>query len=336
MVGTQTLVTGAFGAIGSAVIQSLVSKGQRPIALDVRSDATLVNDVLGQIDVEIADLRDAAALRRIFEGRQIDRVIHLAAVLGHGAQEDPPLAVAVNIQGTVSICELALEHSVDRVVFASTKGVYRRVEGEYAHPQFKPLGEDYPIGPQRVYDTTKYAAEQLGLNFSRTRGLDFVALRFAATYGPGRMARHGSMAVRSAIVENAFHGVPMKVPGGGDQQDDFVYTKDAAQALVKAADADGLSDRVFNIGTGRPATLSQAAEVVLRYLPNAEIEIGPGLDYGTGTGRYCIFDISRARQQLGYEPEYDLERGIGDHLSTLERLQATSDADPMREARERP
>ena len=319
-----TLVTGAFGAIGSAVIQRLVSEGQRPVALDVRSDTTLVSDVLEDIDIEVADVRDEGALGRIFEGYSIDRVIHLAALLGAEAQQNPRQAVAVNVQGTVSICELALEHKVGRVVFASTKGVYRRVEGEYAHPRFKPLAEDYPIGPQRVYDTTKYAAEQLGLNYSRTSGLDFVALRFAATYGPGRMARHGSMAVRSAIVENAFYGRPTRIPEGGDQKDDFVYTKDVAQALVKAASAANLTDRIFNIGTGKPATLGEAAQVVLKHFPDAVVEIGPGLDYGTGTGRYCIFDISRARQQLGYEPEYDLQRGIAEHITTLEGLREAS------------
>ena len=87
---------------------------------------------------------------------------------------------------------------------------------------------------------------------------------------------------------------------------------------MKALRADGYTHRIFNIGTGKGSTLEAAAEVLRKAVPDAKIEIGPGTDYGTGSGRYCIFDISRARGELDYEPEFDHEAGILDYLGELQ------------------
>ncbi|MGH9154071.1 MAG: NAD-dependent epimerase/dehydratase family protein [Acidimicrobiales bacterium] len=314
----KVLVTGALGAIGSAVLHRLVADGHAAVAYDQRIDLELVDDIAGDVEVEQGDVRDWARLAQVLRGHDVEVVIHMAALLPDQCQREPKLGMEVNVGGTVAVCELARILGIRRVVFCSSKGVYRRIADEHGHPDYVPVDEDYPIGPDGVYDVTKYSAEQLGINYASSHGVDFVALRFAATYGPGRMARHGALAIRSAIVENAVFGRPTKLARGGDQLDDFVYTKDVAQALVKATSASGLEHRVFNIGTGQASSLSAAAEVIRRHVPGAEIEIGPGTDYGA-SGRYCIFDISRARRELGYEPEFDHAAGIADYLEVLER-----------------
>ncbi|MGI8516205.1 MAG: NAD-dependent epimerase/dehydratase family protein [Acidimicrobiia bacterium] len=312
------LVTGALGAIGSRVVRTLVEHGHRPVALDTRSDDELLRDIWSDFDFEVGDVRDWVTIGRVIREHGISEIVHMVAVLPDQAQLDPKLATEVNVGGTLVICELARAFGVRRVVFSSSKGVYRQVNDEHGHPTYVPLNEDYPIGPDGVYDVTKYAAEQLGLNYARSHGVDFVALRFAATYGPGRMARHGALAIRSSIIENAFFGKPTILEQGGDQLDDFVYTKDIAQALVKAIWAENLEHRIFNIGTGQASSLAAASDILRRRFPEATIEIGSGTGYGA-TGRYCIFDISRARRELGYEPEFDHQRGIDDYITQLER-----------------
>ena len=167
----RPLVTGALGAIGSAVIRRLVQDGDRPVAFDLRPDIELIEDVVADVDVEAGDIRDWATVARAITEHDVDCLIHLAAILPDQAQQDPKLAVEVNVGGTVVICELARALGLRRVVMASSKGVYKRVGGEFGHPSYKLLDEDYAIGPDGVYDITKYAAEQVGMNYAQTHGV---------------------------------------------------------------------------------------------------------------------------------------------------------------------
>ena len=78
---------------------------------------------------------------------------------------------------------------------------------------------------------------------------------------------------------------------------------------------------MYNIGTGVGVTLNDFARVIRKHLPQAKIEIGPGLNFlGMPYPASGIYDISRARAELGYAPQFDLERGIADYLETLKRL----------------
>jgi UDP-glucose 4-epimerase len=93
--------------------------------------------------------------------------------------------------------------------------------------------------------------------------------------------------------------------------------------IYLATVAGKLEHRVFNIGSGIGQTLNDFAAVLRRRIPNADITIGPGLNFlGLPWPLAGIYDISRARNELGYEPQYDLERAIGDYLETLKHLDA--------------
>src|SRR5262245_960174 len=210
---------------------------------------------------------------------------------------------------------------VTRVVYTSAKGVYGPVLGEYGAPTYKPVPEDFPKNPKRIYDSAKLMAEQVGLYYQAHMGVDVVVLRFATTYGPGKTARHGKMGVTSQIVENPANGLPFRLAQGGDEKDDFVYNKDSAHGIYLACTAENPKSRVYNIGTGVGVTLNDVARVIRKYLPHAEIEIGPGLNFlGMPYPASNVYDISRARTELGYAPQYDLERGIADYLDSLKRL----------------
>ena len=88
--------------------------------------------------------------------------------------------------------------------------------------------------------------------------------------------------------------------------------------------AENPDSRVYNIGTGVGITLNDVARVIRKHLPHAEIEIGPGLNYlGMPYPASSVYDISRARAELGYAPQYDLDRGIADYLDSLKRLKAS-------------
>ncbi|MDP2659928.1 MAG: NAD-dependent epimerase/dehydratase family protein, partial [Dehalococcoidia bacterium] len=236
-------------------------------------------------------------------------------------QADPRLGFEVNATGTVNILEASRLAGVERVVFTSSKAVYGPIRGEHAYPTYKPLGEDHPKNPISVYDVCKVASEGMGMNYHRNYGLDFIALRFASIYGPGKLARHGAIAQHSKIIENSMLGKPATVAKGAQERDDMIYVKDVAQGIVKACLAKGVEHRAFNIGTGKGVTLVDMAEAVKKIYPNAQIEIGPGLNYiGWDESYFSIFDISKARDELGYEPRYGVEEGVADYIETMKRL----------------
>lgn len=317
----KVLITGGMGVIGAFVAEKFVQEEHRPVLYSRHRDDKLIRGIADRVDIELGDILDLPRLIEVIKKYLITHIIHTAAFVGALSQADPALSVQVNVMGTVNILEAARLFGVERVVYTSAKGVYGDVRGKHGHPTYQPLNEDHPKNPVRIYDAAKFMGENSGLFYHSHYGLDFVALRFSTTYGPGKTARHGKMGVTSAIVENPFCGKPFRAAKGGDQKDDFIYSKDAALGVYLACTAKALKHRIFNIGTGAGVTLHDFARAVKQYLPQAEIEIGAGLDYmDAPASYYSVYDISRARDELGYEPRFDLSRGIGDYFEFLRKI----------------
>jgi UDP-glucose 4-epimerase len=248
-------------------------------------------------------------------------VIGIASV----SAANPALSIQVNVLGLVNVLEAARALDVQRVVFTSAKGVYGPITGEYGAPTWKPLSEDLPAKPKRIYDSAKFMGENVCTYYNDNMGVETVSLRFASTYGPGKTARHGPMAVMSRIVENPANGLPFKLEQGGEDKDDFIYNKDSALGIYLATVADKVKSRVYNIGTGVGVTLRDFERVIKKHIPNAQMEIGGGLNfYGFAYPATGVYDITRARKELGYRPQYDLEKGIADYLATLKLLKAAA------------
>jgi UDP-glucose 4-epimerase len=315
------LVTGGLGAIGSWVLRELVGRGERPLVYDARADMSLVPELVDAIDLRVGDILDLPQILRLGQEFGVERILHLAALMPPPAQANPYQGFRVNAGGAVLMLEAARLLRVRRILCMSSKAVYGTIGGEYGHPRYRPVDEEFPRNPNSVYGATKLAVEHMGLEYQRSYGVDFVALRLSSTYGPGKQERHGAVGIPSTVVENAFYGRPTRLPQGGDEQNDHLYNRDVARAIVLAGYAESLEHRIFNIGTGQLTSLADLAAVVRERVPGADIAIGPGLDYmQAGLHSYCVFDISRARRELGYEPHYDLRRGVDDYLTFLARL----------------
>jgi UDP-glucose 4-epimerase len=223
------------------------------------------------------------------------------------------------------VLEAARALGVKRVVFTSAKGVYGPITGEYGSPTWKPMPEELPAKPKRIYDSAKFMGENVCTYYHDNMGIETVSLRFASTYGPGKTARHGPMAVMSRIVENPANGLPFKLEQGGEDKDDFIYNKDSALGIYLATVADKVKSRVYNIGTGVGVTLRDFERVIKKHIPKAQMQIGGGLNfYGFAYPATGVYDITRAREELGYRPQYDLEKGIADYLATLKQLKAAA------------
>jgi UDP-glucose 4-epimerase len=316
------LVTGGMGVLGSMVTEELVGRGERAVLYARHLDASLLGrDLLPRVEYVQGDVLELPALVHAIRRHRVTRIVHMAALLIGECQTNPYRGFRVNAEGTVNVLEAARMTDVARVVYTSSKSVYGAVPPPYGHPTYRPLPEDGPKNPVRVYDVTKLAGEHMGLNYASTFGLDVVILRFASTFGPGKLVRHGPVSWHSRLVEDAMAGQPARLPQGGDQPDDMIYHRDIAHAIVLACYAGGLTDRVFNVGRGEPSTMREFAEAIRRVIPGAAIEVGPGLDYyGSGIPYYSVYDIGRARQQLGFTPRFDMEAGVRDYVETMRRL----------------
>lgn len=319
----KVLITGGMGVIGAEATRRFIREGHRPVVYARHRDESLVADILEKFDVELGDVMDMPRLLQTIKKHKITHIVHTAAFVGAVSQANPALSINVNVMGMVNVLEAARALDVQRVVYTSAKGVYGPMEGEYGHPVYKPVHEDIPKYPKRIYDSAKLMGEQTGVYYAENLGIDVVVLRFATTYGPGKTARHGNMGVTSQVVEAPFFGRPFIIEQGGDQKDDFIYNKDSAFGIYLATVTTGLRSRVFNIGSGVGSTLNDMAKAVLRHIPDARIEIGPGLNFLKSPYPMCsIYDISRAREELGFAPEFDMEAGVADYIASLRRLNA--------------
>ena len=316
----RVLITGGMGVIGAEASRKFVREGHRPVIYARHRDESLIRDIVDKVDIDLGSILDRARLADVMKARGITHVVHTAAYISALSAAQPAESVEINVMGTVNVLEAARAANVARVVYTSAKGVYGPFLGDYGAPTYKLVTEDHPKEPKRIYNSAKLMGEHATLYWS-TLGLDVVILRFATTYGPGKTARHGKMGVTSQIVENPANGLPFRLAQGGDEKDDFIYNKDSALGIYLAAMTEKLTNRIFNIGTGIGVTLKDVAGILRRHMPKAVIEVGPGLNFlGSPYPMAGIYDISRARQELGYTPQYDLERGIADYLESLERL----------------
>jgi UDP-glucose 4-epimerase len=314
------LVTGGTGVIGSHVLRRLVADGVDVVATSSRGDLSLIPDLQGIVRVERCDVRDAGAAQRLIEQHRVDTVIHLAALLHTACAANPVEAVEVNVTATSALYAACARVGVERFVYASSKGVYGDLPAEHRAPLYRPVREDVMPRPMSVYDATKYAGELVLDTQAALGGPDVVSLRFATIYGAGKLMRHGPTAVLSLLVEEAAAGNDVSFDAGGDQVDDMIYVADAADGIVRAALAGTLRHRLYNIGTGVGITFGAFARSVAEVHPGVRIHVGGGLEYMGPGAVYGPLDITRARADLGFDPDPDPGAGIRRYTAALALL----------------
>jgi UDP-glucose 4-epimerase len=298
-----TMVTGGLGFAGRFIVDHAADQGDRVISynrdfsFDPRDGVTAVQGELFDIPRLVATMRD----------HSVERVIHTAAMSHPGLSIELPLTTfAANVDGTVHLYEAARLAGVRRIVNFSSECSYGHQEAE------GPLAEDAQQRPLTPYGVTKVATELLGDVYNDLYGLDVISLRVTEIYGPGlRMPE----ALRDMLVA-ALRGSAFELSPGGDHRFQFIHANDVARAALLAAGAAGPFSRTkYNISGGEQVTLKELAARIRERYPDAEIELGDG--FIPDWDRQPRFDISAAERDLGYTPEYDLDRGIAEYSAWL-------------------
>jgi UDP-glucose 4-epimerase len=317
----KVLITGGMGVNGAVTARLLVRDGLRPLLMDNRMDLTLMGDIKEQVDIVVGDICDQGTLERAVDDYKVTHIAHLAALMPEPAEADPRLGVKVGVDGTLNVLEVARAKKIKRVVFTSSKAAYGEILGDYAPPNCKPVSEDYPKRPADLYGSIKVCCEELGRYYRETYGIEFIALRFVSIYGPGKEARHGPLSFYGQLIEKARRGEKWVIPQGGDQLNDAVYVGDVGRSIYLALKAASPAAWTFNIGTGKAWTPREFLNAAAKLFPSHQIELGAGPSkLGRSKQSYCVFDISAARKNIGYEPAYDVEKGVRDYVETLDRL----------------
>ncbi len=244
---------------------------------------------------------DFPCLTEIFKkyNNEIDGILHTVGVMGELVLENPYANVRLNIGGTHNMLEIARQFEIPKVVYTSTGAVYGAVSGTVAEDQ-------YPPSPCDLYGSTKASCEFLGQQYANSFGFEFRISRVYFCYGQGKWPSRFIRLYRLGF--GALEGLEdLAMDKGADQKLDFTYIEDAARGTAMLYQAEEVKHTIYNIATGVPTSLGRVAELSRKYSPFAvKVELGPG----ELMQRCEALDISRAREELGYEPEYSVEEGV--------------------------
>ncbi|MAZ88267.1 MAG: NAD-dependent dehydratase [Cellvibrionaceae bacterium] len=251
----KVLVTGADGFIGSHLVESLVISGCDVRALvqynSFNSWGWLEGvSCLQDIEVIAGDVRDPILCRELC--RDVDQVFHLAALIAIPySYRAPSSYVDTNVQGTLNMCQAALDMGVTRFVQTSTSEVYGTA-------QYVPIDESHPLQPQSPYSASKISADAMAMSYFNAFELPVTVARPFNTYGPRQSAR----AVIPTIIGQIANGASSIELGDVSPTRDFNYVTDTCQGFIKLAQSGNTIGETVNICTGEEISIENTLHLI--------------------------------------------------------------------------
>lgn len=315
-------INGGAGLIGAEVARKLVENNYKVVVLDsfVHYISPLRNRIKNYLDlrfqgiedkiiIERGDTTNASHARRLLYKYEPEYILHLAAMpvadLSNIYVEE---AVESILLGTVNMLEIigGLK-CLKKFLYVSSSMIY----GDF---KIIPCPEDHPKEPKDIYGGSKYAGEIMTKTFGRRFNIPFSIVRPSAVYGPYDVNRR----VSQIFVENALEGKPLCLNGGGKLTFDFTYVEDIANGLILCLLKDEAIGEEFNITFGRGYSLLEFAEILKDLIPSVQIHLYEEKDeYRPLRG---ALSIEKAKNILGYKPQFPLEKGLKIYVETYKKL----------------
>jgi len=316
--GSDVLVTGGLGFIGSALARRLVALGAKVTLVDslipeYGGNLFNIHDIRDRVIVDLTDVRDEVAMSSLIKKRQF--LFNLAGQTSHlDSMTDPVTDLNINAAAQLRVLEACRLHNRDlKIVFASTRQVYGR-------PEYVPVDEKHPVNPIDVNGINKLAGEWYHLLYNNVYRIRACALRLTNTYGPGMRVKDARQTFLGTWLRRLIEQKPIQIFGDGKQRRDFNFVSDVVEALLRAAASDKANGQIFNLGHDEHISLEDLAAVLVKLNRGGKYELVPfpedrkAIDIGD-----YYSDFRKIENLLGWRPQVTLENGL---TQTLEFYRA--------------
>jgi len=291
----KVLVTGGAGFIGSNLVDGLIKNGADVTVLDDLSTGKM--DYLhSECEFVEGELKDISTL---LKDLSFDTVFHLAAQTDVVTSiENPQDDAEINILQALELLKFCKTNDVRKIIFSSTSAAY----GE---PKYLPIDEKHPKKPLCGYGVSKLSFEKYLYFYNQVFDLDFTVLRYGNAYGP-RQSPFLEGGVIAIFTYQILNNKPSLIFGDGEQTRDFVFVEDIVNANILAIEKGSKED--FNIGTQTEISINQLYSVLAKVNNSDNSPIYK--PERKGEMKYLILNNQKAKENLGWVPQYSLESGL--------------------------
>lgn len=301
------LVTGGLGLIGHNIVKKLEEQGHTVIVYDIMTNYGIIpweeldhlmierRKFIKHSEIHVNDILEGSMFDWLLPKHNIEAIIHLASFPRQKVvNANPTWGSTVMSTGLLMLLEKAVQHGVRRFTYASSSMVY----GDFTDY----VTEDAVCRPQGQYGILKLAGEWLVKDYTRKHGIEHTILRPSAVYGPLDVEDR----VISKFLLTAMRGEVLKVNGPNETLD-FTYVDDAANGFVAATLSDKAANNTYNITKSHSKTLLSAAELAVKLAGRGSIEVR---DKDADFPSRGALDITRARNDFGFDPKVDVDEGF--------------------------
>ncbi|MDN5310580.1 MAG: UDP-glucose 4-epimerase [Methanolobus sp.] len=301
----KMLVTGGAGFVGSHICDKYVKEGHTVICLDNFMNGNLMNirPLLDYKNFKLikGDIRDFSLLEKLMP--DVDVVFHLAAQIHvDRSYIEPNLTYEVNVMGTQNILEVARIHDVKKVIVASTSEVYGSAE-------YAPIDESHPLNAPHPYGASKIAVDRMCYAYIKTYGMNICITRLFNIYGP-RQKDAGYGGVISIFTRRILSNIPPIIYGDGLQTRDYTYISDAVKAYDLVLNHNKPITEPINFGNGTELSILEIANKIIDLCDKSGIIKPVHVEPRIGEVKRLIADSTKAKNIIGWEPEYSLDAGL--------------------------
>lgn len=351
----RVTLTGGAGFIGTALTRRLLHEGCVITVMDsfeaqvhgVKRSPQLPSDIAPHVRLIVGSVREPRLVAKALEGAEA--LVHLAAETGTGQSMYELTKYAdTNVGGTTQVIDQLIRQrprTIQRLVVASSRAVYgegkllcashgpvfpgarlledmSRGEFELRCPECSaftvglPTDEASPLNPVSFYGLTKLVQEQTVSMLTRAMLLPTNILRFQNVYGPGQSLSNPYTGILAIFANEIRMGRSIELFEDGGSSRDFVYVDDVVEATWRCLRRDSLEHLTLNVGSGVSSTVAQIADQLQRAL-QMHVPVTVSGAFRVGDIRHAVADLRRSSDILGFQPAWDLERGMREFVTWL-------------------